>query len=48
MVDAVYLDGHRSDRIRERFQRWKESRVGTLIVGSMDPEVIRFVAELNG
>jgi len=46
MVDAIYLVGSK-DRIRDRFQRWKESKVGTFILGSMDMEVMRFVAELN-
>ena len=46
MVDAVYLVGSK-DRIRERFQAWKASNIKTLIVGSMDIEVIRFMAELN-
>lgn len=46
MVDAIYLVGSR-ERIADRFQRWKESKVGTFILGSMDLEVMRFVAELN-
>ncbi|MFO0693984.1 MAG: LLM class F420-dependent oxidoreductase [Polyangiales bacterium] len=46
MVDAIYLVGSR-DRIKDRFQAWKSSKVGTFIVGSMDLDVIRFVAELN-
>ena len=35
------------ERIADRFQRWKASRVGTFILGSMDLEVMRFMAELN-
>jgi alkanesulfonate monooxygenase SsuD/methylene tetrahydromethanopterin reductase-like flavin-dependent oxidoreductase (luciferase family) len=46
MVDALYLVGSK-DRIRDRFQRWKESPVGTLLVGSQDMDTLRFVAELN-
>jgi len=46
MVDALYLVGSK-DRIRDRFQRWKESPVGTLMVGSQDMDTLRFVAELN-
>lgn len=46
MIDAVYLVGSK-DRIRDRFQRWKESNIGTFIVGSMDMDVIRFMAEIN-
>ena len=46
MVDALYLVGSK-DRIRDRFQRWKESPVGTMMVGSQDMETLRFMAELN-
>jgi F420-dependent oxidoreductase-like protein len=46
MVDALYLVGSR-DRIRDRFQRWKNSPVGTLMVGSQDMDTLRFMAELN-
>jgi F420-dependent oxidoreductase-like protein len=46
MVDALYLVGSK-DRIRDRFQRWKESPVGTLMVGSQDMDTLRFMAELN-
>ena len=46
MIDAIYLVGSK-DRIRDRFQAWKESCIGTLIVGSLDLETLRFVAELN-
>lgn len=46
MVDAVYLVGSK-DRIRDRFQRWRESAIGTFILGSMDLDVMRFMAELN-
>ena len=46
LVDALYLVGPK-DRIRDRFQRWKESPVGTVMVGSKDMDVLRFMAELN-
>ena len=46
MVDAIYLVGSK-DRIRDRFQAWKASKVGTFILGSMDLDVMRFIAELN-
>lgn len=46
MIDAVYLVGSK-DRIRDRFEAWKESCIGTFIVGSMDMDVIRFMAEIN-
>lgn len=47
LVDTLYLVGPEA-RIRERFAAWKESIVGTFIVGSPDPRVIRLIAELNG
>lgn len=46
MVDSLYLVGSR-DRIRDRFQIWRESNVGSFIVGSHDMDTLRFVAELN-
>ena len=46
LVDALYLVGSK-DRIRDRFQRWKDSPVGTFQVGSKDMDTLRFVAELN-
>ena len=46
MVDALYLVGSK-DRIRDRFQRWKDSPVGTMMVGSQDMDTLRFMAELN-
>lgn len=47
MVDTLYLVGSK-ERIRDRFQVWKESGVGTLIIGSAQPEALRWLAELNG
>jgi F420-dependent oxidoreductase-like protein len=47
LVDALYLVGPK-ERIAERFAAWKETRVGTLVVGTHQIEVIRLLAELNG
>ena len=46
LIDELYLIGSK-DRIRDRFQRWKESPVGTMMVGSQDMDTLRFMAELN-
>lgn len=46
MVHAVNLVGSK-DQIRDRFQRWKDSPVGTMMVGSKDLNTLRFMAELN-
>ena len=46
MVDALYLVGPK-DFIRGRFDRWKDSPVGTMMVGSQDMDTLRFMAELN-
>jgi F420-dependent oxidoreductase-like protein len=45
LVDKLHLVGPEA-RIRERFQVWKESKVGTLIIGSPQPEAVRLIAEL--
>jgi F420-dependent oxidoreductase-like protein len=45
LVDALHLVGP-PERIRDRFAAWKASPVGTLIVGAMQPEAIRLMAEL--
>jgi len=45
LVDALHLVGPR-ERIRDRFQAWKESGVGTMLVGTMQPEAVRLMAEL--
>jgi len=45
LVDKLHLVGP-VDRIRERFQVWKKSKVGTLIVGTAQPEAVRLLAEL--
>ncbi len=46
MVDTLYLVGPK-ERIRDRFQVWKETKVGTLIVGTAQVELVRLLAELN-
>jgi alkanesulfonate monooxygenase SsuD/methylene tetrahydromethanopterin reductase-like flavin-dependent oxidoreductase (luciferase family) len=45
LVDALHLVGP-PERIRDRFQAWKASKVGTLIIGAQQPEAIRLMAEL--
>ncbi len=45
LVDALHLVGP-EERIRERFAAWKAAPIGTLIVGAMQPEAIRLIAEL--
>jgi len=46
LVDAFNLVGPR-ERIRDRFQAWKASKVGTMLVGAVQPEAVRLMAELN-
>jgi F420-dependent oxidoreductase-like protein len=45
LVDALHLVGPK-ERIRDRFQVWKASKVGTLMVGTVQPEAVRLMAEL--
>jgi F420-dependent oxidoreductase-like protein len=45
LVDALHLVGP-AGRIREQFQKWKSSGVGTLIVGTQQREALRLMAEL--
>jgi alkanesulfonate monooxygenase SsuD/methylene tetrahydromethanopterin reductase-like flavin-dependent oxidoreductase (luciferase family) len=45
LVDALNLVGPK-ERIRDRFQVWKESKVGTMLVGTQQREALRLVAEL--
>jgi F420-dependent oxidoreductase-like protein len=45
LVDAMHLVGP-VERIRERFQAWKKSKVTTLIVGAQQREALRLIAEL--
>ena len=46
LVDDIALVGPK-ERIRDRFQVWKESVVGTMLVGAQQIEAIRLLAELN-
>ncbi len=45
LVDDVALVGP-AERIAERFQAWKASPTGSLLVGAGQPEVLRLLAEL--
>ena len=45
LVDALNLVGP-PERIRDRFQAWKESKVTLMIVGAMQREAVRLIAEL--
>jgi F420-dependent oxidoreductase-like protein len=45
LVDKLHLVGPPA-RIRERFAVWKQSKVGTLVVGTAQPEAVRLLAEL--
>jgi F420-dependent oxidoreductase-like protein len=45
LVDTLHLVGP-PDRIRDRFQAWKASKVGTLIIGTQQIEAVRLLAEL--
>jgi len=45
LVDEVALVGP-PERIRDRLEAWKESGVGTLIVGAQQPEALELMAEL--
>jgi F420-dependent oxidoreductase-like protein len=45
LVDKLHLVGPK-ERIRDRFAVWKESKVGTMVIGALQPEAVRFIAEL--
>ena len=46
LIDALYLVGP-ADRIRDHFQTWKDCEgIGTLNLGTLQPEAIRLLAEL--
>jgi F420-dependent oxidoreductase-like protein len=45
LVDTLYLVGPAA-RIREQFQKWKHSKVGTMIIGTPQIEAVRLIAEL--
>lgn len=44
LVDTLYLIGPK-ERIRDRLAVWKESGIGTLIIGTQQIEAVRFIAE---
>ncbi len=46
LVDALHLVGPK-ERIRDRLEVWKASKVGTLIVGVQQIEAVRLLAELT-
>jgi F420-dependent oxidoreductase-like protein len=45
MVDALYMVGSK-EKVRDRFQVWKESCASTLMVGALDVDTMRFLSEL--
>lgn len=45
LVDTLHLVGP-EERIRDRFQIWKESKVGTMIIGTAQRDALRLMAEL--
>jgi F420-dependent oxidoreductase-like protein len=45
MVDTLHLVGT-PERIRDRFQAWRASKVTTLIIGTQQREALRLLAEL--
>jgi len=45
LADEVSLVGPR-ERIRDRLAAWRESPVGTLILGTMQKDALRLIAEL--
>lgn len=47
LADEVALVGPR-ERIRDRFEAWRESPVTTLLLQGRDPDTLRFMAELVG
>jgi F420-dependent oxidoreductase-like protein len=47
LVDTFNLVGPK-ERIRERFAAWKKVKIGTMLVGTSQPEALELMAELNG
>jgi len=47
LVDGTALVGP-ADRIRDRFQAWKESKVTSMLLGTGQVEAVRLLAELAG
>lgn len=46
MIDCLNLVGS-PERIKDRFQVWKEAGVSTLLIGTQQREAVRLLAELN-
>lgn len=46
LIDAVHLVGPK-DRIKDRYQRYVDSIATTVVVGSFDPDTVRFMAEVH-
>lgn len=47
LVDLFNLVGP-VERIRDRFAAWRESKVGTMMIATSQPEALRLMAELRG
>jgi len=47
LVDTFNLVGPK-ERIRERFSAWKNVKIGTMLVGTSQPEALELMAELAG
>lgn len=47
LVDLFNLVGP-VERIRDRFAAWRESKVGTMMIATAQPEALRLMAELRG
>ena len=45
LIDDLYLVGP-PDRIRGEFEKWKDAPIGTMMVGAIQPEAVRLLAEL--
>jgi F420-dependent oxidoreductase-like protein len=45
LVDRLHLIGPK-ERIRDHYQAWKASKLGTMLVGTAQPEALRLMAEL--
>ena len=45
LVDDIALVGPR-ERVAERFEAWKASPAGSVLVGAGQPEALRLLAEL--
>jgi F420-dependent oxidoreductase-like protein len=45
LVDRLHLVGP-PERIRDHYQAWKASKLGTMLIGTTQPEALRLMAEL--